>query len=244
MMWKAIALFSLICVIILGALFAFYYFQMHNRETENTAILNNLFSRLDSLEDAVNQSKGTAIMLRYNIMRLSLQLDMTRQKGRYLVIDRHDSRFWVREGDAILYEGTCGVGKGKRKMLGKNYDFETPAGKLSILKKIENPWWFRPNWFWKEKGIKVPEKFIEYPKGVTFNRAVEFYNSLSKDDKLRVRAVPGHLGKYALKIGEGIYIHYGKSRYGPVSHGCVRVSAKDLKTLYNLLDKGAPVYVY
>ena len=244
MAWKWIALSSLICVVILGALFAFDYSQSHNREVANAAILSNLVSRLDSLEDVSNQSKGTIALLRYDLMRLSLRLDIAHQKGRYLVIDRHNSHFWVREGDAVLYEGTCGVGKGKRKVLGKVYNFETPAGKLSILRKVENPWWYRPNWFWKEKGIEVPKNFIEYPKGITFNKAVEFYNSLSKQDKLRVRAVPGHLGKYALQIGDGIYIHYGKARYGHISHGCVRVSEKDLETLYELLDKGAPVYIF
>ena len=92
--------------------------------------------------------------------------------------------------------------------------------------------------------MKVPKHFIQYPKNVSFNRAVEFYNSLSKEDKLRVRAVPGHLGQYAMQIAEGIYIHYGSVRRGRVSHGCIRVSKHDAETLFRLLDVGAPVYVY
>ena len=244
MLWKVIALSSFVLLIVLCVLFTLNYFQMKNDETARKLVLAELLARVDSLENSVSQSKGTELLLKYNLARLSLRMDMLRQKGRYLVIDRHRSHFWVREGDAIIYEGTCGVGRGKRRFLGKLYDFETPAGKFSIVEKLKNPWWFRPDWFWREKGMKVPDKFIQYPPGVTFNEAVAFYNSLSDEDKLRVRAVPGFLGKYALKIADGIYIHYGSVRRGPVSHGCIRVSEKDVETLYKLLDEGAPVYVY
>lgn len=244
MVWKTIAIALFISVIALGVWVFNSQTKFARQRAEWENVLLQMTERLDSLENFIWQSKGTAILMRYELQKLALRFDMSRQKGRYLVIDRHRSHFWVRDGDAILYDGSCGVGKGRSRIAGKIYDFETPAGQFTVMRKIQDPWWYRPDWFWKEKGLEVPKNFINYPEGITFDEAVAFYNSLSKDDKMRVRAVPGYLGKYTLQIADGILIHYGRVRYGPVSHGCIRVSEKDAETLFHLLDEGAPVYVY
>jgi len=242
MFWKAISLISLICIIALGILL---YNENNPRNANSTKnIVKYLVETIDTLRANISERESDISLLQYYIEKLELEFEMSREKGRYLVINRHASQFCVREGDAMIYEGTCGVGVGKRKLTGRIYDFETPAGLFAVQRKIVDPWWYRPDWFWKEKGISVPKNMIQYPKGISYNAAVAFYNSLSEEDKLRVRAVPGYLGKYALQISDGIYIHYGRQRTGAVSHGCIRVSEKDAETLYHLLDLDAPVYVY
>jgi len=226
-----------VCVIVIAAIFGDY--TLIHKEKYNSMNEAIKFLRYEV-------SRGELIMagIRNRNKKLELRTMMKKQTGRYLVIDRHNSRFWVRETDKILYEGDCGVGMGQRQIRGADYNFETPSGWFSIEDKLEDPWWYRPNWFWYEKGIHVPRNFIRYPKGISFDKAVAYYNSLSKKDKLKVRAIPGYLGKYVIKITEGIYIHYSKNTTGQISHGCIRISNEDAKAIWHLLQIGDPVYIF
>ncbi len=178
------------------------------------------------------------------VKRLELELEMSQLDRNYLVIDRHLPHFWVRRGKMVLYEGSCGVGRGRTIINGKRFDFETPSGLFSVKRKLAQPWWTRPNWFWTEQGLAVPRDIVKIPQHLGFEGAMRYYNSLSRDDKLRVRAVPGTLGRYVIHIADGIYIHYGDVTGGQVSHGCIRVSHKDAEAMYNLLQLGDPVYIY
>jgi hypothetical protein len=63
----------------------------------------------------------------------------------------------------------------------------------------------------------------------------------------RNRHIRGELGEYKLDLGDGYYIHgtpqedtVGDS----VSHGCIRMRADDLSTLYAAVSVGTPVYLY
>ena len=239
MIWKIFAIVSFIGVIALG--YVFLIIIPPNPEKDDTYML---VEKLDSLHCIIWKQDIRHAGLLYRIQKLELEIEMSRQENNYLVIDRHKGYFWIRQDDAVLYEDICGVGRGSRVIMGRAHDFETPAGKLKVMRKIRSPWWYRPNWFWTEKGLSVPKHFIEYPKGCSYDHAVAFYNSLSRDDKLRVRAVPGYLGKYAIQIASGIYIHYGARLSGRVSHGCIRVSREAAETMYNLLEVGDAVYVY
>ena len=247
MFWKTISIVSFIGFLLLGSWI--FWGEEHlpiyiGGVSIKEIRLHTVAGKIDSLENYIWQTEGKNQLLRYRIERLSIQLEMSREKGKYLVIDRLGSKFYVRHGEAILLEGVCGVGMGRRTLGRAVYDWETPAGTFEVKRKLSDPWWTRPDWFWREKGMKKPKEFIQYPKGITFNGAVKFYNSLSKDDKLKVKAVPGYLGKYVMQITEGIYIHYGQNAQGAVSHGCIRVSTEDAAKLYNLLEIGTPVYIY
>ncbi len=244
MFWRLFAVAALVCLVAAAATGVLVVQRQTYQLRQVRGLLRDALDQLDRLSASVGRLQLRVAGLSYRAQRLELSLDMLRQKGRYLVIDRHKGRFWVREGDKVLLEGECGVGRGRTRLAGRIYNFETPAGRFKVLQKLENPWWYRPDWFWKERGLRVPKRFIEYPKGITFEEAVAFYNSLSREDKLRVRAVPGYLGKYAIKIADGIYIHYSGRHRGRVSHGCIRVSKEDAEAIYRLLSVGDPVYIY
>ena len=242
MFWKLISLLSLLCVIALAIVT--YHERIAPVRDDSIALVAQLCVKLDSMSVQLDMQRDEISLLQYYLTTIELKFDMSREKGRYLVIGRHASKFWVRDGDMVIYEGKCGVGRGASRLGRRIYDFETPAGHFKVVRKLQNPWWFRPDWFWREKGLDVPRNFISYPNGATFNQAVAFYNSLSKEDKLHVRAVPGYLGKYVLQIADGIYIHYSSQVGGAVSHGCIRVSEHDAEALYKLLDIESPVYVF
>jgi lipoprotein-anchoring transpeptidase ErfK/SrfK len=59
--------------------------------------------------------------------------------------------------------------------------------------------------------------------------------------------VKGHLGKYALDLGDGIFIHgtdESDSIGRRVSHGCVRLPDDMLTTVYNSASVGTDVYIF
>ena|SRR5712691_1351519 len=101
--------------------------------------------------------------------------------------------------------------------------FHTPRGHLRVLRKIEEPVWRKPDWAYIEAGDPIPPA-----------------NSPT-------RLVRGHLGKYALDLGEGIMIHgtdeaHSIGRYA--SHGCVRLPNGMLKTLWRSVKIGTDVYIF
>ncbi|GAC1436116.1 MAG: hypothetical protein NVSMB68_08240 [Thermoanaerobaculia bacterium] len=118
------------------------------------------------------------------------------------------------------------VATGSEKVLrkgGKTFLFHTPRGRMKVLRKIEDPIWTKPDWAFLEDGQPVPP--LDSPK----------------------RQVKGHLGKYALDLGDGIMIHgtedvgsFGKR----ASHGCIRVPGDMLESVYNAAKVGTPVYIY
>lgn len=108
--------------------------------------------------------------------------------------------------------------KGSRKWL-----FRTPRGRVTVLRKIVNPIWTKPDWAFVEEGKPIPS--MESPK----------------------RKVAGKLGKFALDLGDGILIHgtddpssLGKK----ASHGCIRLPDKMLETVFRASEVGTEVYVF
>lgn len=144
----------------------------------------------------------------------------------YLTIDTTKNVLSVKMGIGTLHAYPVVTGKGFRllKTSGKKKNFSTPPGVHKVIRKEENPVWYRPNWYWLEKGLEVPE-------------------DLTRAD----RAVPGVLGKHKVDLGNGYYIHgtrSGKVKAGNFSHGCMRMNKADLENVYNLVEKGTYVFIY
>jgi lipoprotein-anchoring transpeptidase ErfK/SrfK len=105
----------------------------------------------------------------------------------------------------------------------KTWWFHTPRGKHKVLRKLDDPVWRKPDWAFIEEGERVPPP--DSPK----------------------RYVKGHLGKYALDLGDGILIHgtedvdsFGRR----ASHGCVRVPDEMLEKVYNAAKVGTEVFIF
>ena len=101
--------------------------------------------------------------------------------------------------------------------------FHTPRGRTKVVRKIENPIWKKPDWAFVEDGDPIPPP--NSPK----------------------RLVKGHLGKYALDLGDSILIHGtddSKSIGRYVSHGCIRVPNKMLAKLWKVAKVGTDVYIF
>lgn len=143
----------------------------------------------------------------------------------YIVIDVQADMLMVKLGDATLYAFPCATGKGEGYLITTRTPrrFATPMGKMKIISKEKNPVWYRPNWYWLERGEEVPE-------GITKAE----------------RAVYGALGKYKLDIGDAFYIHGhpGGVKPGKYTHGCIRINESDLELLYDITEVGTEVYIF
>ena len=105
----------------------------------------------------------------------------------------------------------------------RDWKFDTPRGAFSVLGKIKDPIWRKPDWAFIEKHEPIPP-----------------YGSPLREEK-------GAMGPYALDLGDGYKLHGTREegRIGdPVSHGCVRLETECITYLYQHVPVGTPVLMY
>ena len=145
--------------------------------------------------------------------------------GTYVMIDTAENRLRIMRDGGILQEAvvSCGSGDILEDPDGKRtWIFETPRGEFAVSSKLVNPTWIKPDWAFIEEGEKIPTD----------------YNERIDNDTL---------GDYALGFGDGFFIHgtlYSRLLGRNVTHGCVRVGDKDLKTVFQNVPMGAKIYIY
>ncbi|MGA7617432.1 MAG: L,D-transpeptidase [Thermoanaerobaculia bacterium] len=144
--------------------------------------------------------------------------------GTVLTVDttEHMAYLW-RDGNLVI-KGPAATGRDEMLIHGRErWMFRTPHGRIPILEKIVDPVWSKPDWAFVEKHEPVPppDSQLRYERGV--------------------------LGDYALDLGDGILVHGTKDRSSlgkAASHGCIRLGAEMLKTVYDAMEVGEFVYVY
>jgi len=124
----------------------------------------------------------------------------------------------------LVAKAPAATGTGKVLKKGKKiWAFHTPRGRMKVLRKIEDPIWTKPDWAFVEAGEPIPPP-----------------NSKS-------RQVRGHLGKYALDLGDGIMIH-GTDEIDSLgrkaSHGCVRLGDEMLEKVWQATKVGTEVFIF
>ena len=168
--------------------------------------------------------------LRLEQERLLEALDAVTQTP-YIVIDTQDNQLTLRDADhRDLRRATCATGAGRRlegrdpRKKRQSWEFSTPAGRFSVLRKVTDPIWIKPEWAFVEANEEIP---------------------VFAEDRRRFQR--GTLGEYALYFAKEYMIHgtlfeinLGKS----ITHGCVRVDSEDLAYLHSTVDVGWPVLIY
>jgi len=143
----------------------------------------------------------------------------------YIVIDTHADKIYLRGPSGPLLEAVCSTGSGGEYVddaSGRRWVFDTPRGVFKVQSRLTDPWWRKPDWAFLEEGEEIP-------------------NSESE------RLDPNMMGKYALGIGDGYFIHgtiYERLLGVNVTHGCVRVGTDDLERLFNQAPMGTYVYIF
>lgn len=150
--------------------------------------------------------------------------------GPYVVIRLVENRLYLLERTRVVWSAPVATGSGFR-LEGQSgaWHFSTPRGIFRVERKEKDPVWIRPAWSYIEEGLPVPP--IDHPS----------------------RRQAGMLGTSALYIGYELAIHGTDNpelvlRADPdarrVSHGCIRLTNEDARTLYHLVDVGTPVLIY
>jgi len=144
--------------------------------------------------------------------------------GTIVTIDVSTNTAYLFKDGKLIRKSPAATGSGKSLINGDDeWLFRTPQGRMKVLRKIVDPVWRKPDWAFIEAGEKVPPP--DSP----------------------ARLVKGHLGKYALDLGEGIMIHgtddpHSIGRY--ISHGCVRLPNNMLATVFRSVKVGTEVYIF
>jgi L,D-transpeptidase YbiS len=157
---------------------------------------------------------------------LKQKLNQLTPTGHYIVVDTAHNRLYVKRGKDTLLTAVASTGSGtileKPNQPGSQWVFDTPRGGFAIQSRLTNPVWVKPDWAFLEEGMSVPSNPAE-------------------------RVEPGILGDYALGFGKGYFIHgtlYPRLLGKNVTHGCIRLSDDDLKTVYKLAKVGTPLMIF
>lgn len=159
--------------------------------------------------------------------RKSKGIRKPRPGERYIVVDTHANRVYLRTEEKILLEASCSTGSGDTLVdttTGRVWVFNTPRGQFTVDSKLVEPWWRKPDWAFIEEGLAPPPPA-----------------------KAHERLDPEVMGDYAIGFGDGYFIHgtlYERLLGVNVTHGCVRLGAKDLTQLYQQVGIGTSVYVF
>ncbi len=150
--------------------------------------------------------------------------------GPYVLVHLATNRVYIFEGTVSLWSAPAGTGTGFRLSgSGQKWTFTTPSGLFRVRRKEKDPVWIAPDWYYVEKGLRVP----------------------SPDSPSR--RIPGAMGTTAIYLGDGIAIH---GTFSPglimnpdpdsrrVSHGCIRLTNEAARDLYHLVEVGTPVLIY
>lgn len=164
-----------------------------------------------------------ALMAKNNQLRQRLK-NLTPDKV-YIVIDTGMNKLYLKKGGMIIHEAVVSSGSGnilKDPSGNRQWVFETPTGEYTVKSKSIAPAWTKPDWAFIEEGEDIP-----------------------KDPSKRIEK--GVLGEYALGFGNGYFIHgtlYTRMLGRNVSHGCIRVGDKDLKTVFTAAAIGTRIYIF
>jgi hypothetical protein len=191
--------------------------------------------------------------------------------GRRIVISVYDRTLWLINGRDTLLAAPAGVGMGRARRAGNNYDFSTPRGRRVVRGKEENPIWVPPDWHYYGQhdrvrqfpagGIALPDgsRVVRRGQQIGFLRGGAFEvippeRPLMFEGTLYIppfgtdhRRIPEVLGAYKLDTGDAILIH---GTNDPLAvgfwgtHGCIRLFDDDIEFVYRNTPVGTPVYIY
>ncbi len=85
----------------------------------------------------------------------------------YIVISIAENRLWFKRGATVLFRTRVATGTGKylERAGGSRWKFETPRGRLVVLRKDVDPAWVPPDWHYVEMAHKKGKKLRRLERG-------------------------------------------------------------------------------
>ena len=146
------------------------------------------------------------------------------RSGTIVTIDVSTNQAYLFRDGVLVRKSAAATGSDKVLRKGRKvWWFRTPRGKHTVVRKVVDPVWTKPDWAFVEEGKPIPPP----------------------DSPLRKER--GTMGKYALDLGERVMIHGTndpKSIGRRASHGCIRLPNDMLKVLWKEVPVGTEVYIF
>lgn len=144
--------------------------------------------------------------------------------GEVITIDVSTNQAYFFRDGALVRKSKAATGSDKILRKGRRvWWFRTPRGRYTVLRKVKDPVWTKPDWAFVEEGKPIPPP----------------------DSPLRKEK--GTMGRYALDLGDRVMIHGTndpKSIGRRVSHGCIRLPNGMLSLLWKEVEVGTEVYIF
>jgi L,D-transpeptidase ErfK/SrfK len=144
--------------------------------------------------------------------------------GTIITIDVSTNQAYLFRDGQLVRKSKAATGSDRVLRKGRRvWWFRTPRGRHTVVRKVVDPVWTKPDWAFIEEGKPVPPP--ESP----------------------LRKVKGTMGKYALDLGDRVMIHGTndpKSIGRRASHGCIRLPNDMLRLLWKEAKVGTEVYIF
>ena len=144
--------------------------------------------------------------------------------GKVITIDVSTNQIYFFADGSLVKKSKAATGSDKVLRQGRKvWWFRTPRGKHTVVRKIKDPVWNKPDWAFVEEGKPIPPA----------------------DSPLRIEK--GTMGKYALDLGDRVMIH-GTDKPNSIgqraSHGCIRLPNDMLSLLWKEVEVGTEVHIF
>jgi hypothetical protein len=85
----------------------------------------------------------------------------------YIVISIAENRLWYKRGSTVLFRTRVATGTGKHleRAGGSRWTFETPRGRLVVIRKDVDPAWVPPDWHYVEMARKTGKRLRHLERG-------------------------------------------------------------------------------
>jgi hypothetical protein len=155
-----------------------------------------------------------------------------------IVISREARRLWLMRGDSAVFTAPVAVGRDTIFRYGeREWDFNTPTGRMTVLAKETSPLWVPPDWHYLEKAVERGLEPVQLRNSqrveLTDSTVIEVRNDevgrtnrygnwrpftpgheIIFDDQIFIppigspqRRIPEVLGTHRLILGDGYLIH-------------------------------------
>lgn len=87
----------------------------------------------------------------------------------YIVISIAENRLWFKQRSTVLFRTRVATGTGKylERAGGSRWKFETPRGRLVVLRKDVDPAWVPPDWHYVESARKAGKRLRRLERGMS-----------------------------------------------------------------------------
>jgi hypothetical protein len=132
----------------------------------------------------------------------------------YIVISIAENQLWYKRGSTVLFHTRVATGTGKylERAGGTRWKFETPRGRLVVIRKDVDPAWVPPDWHYVEMARKLGKRLRRLERGQSIPIASGGVLTVSGNDVV-TRYPDGR--EVPFEVREGKEIVVGRDLYIP-----------------------------